>query len=296
MRKLWGLLAGLLMALPMATALAIVPPGDRDTQLDRWAERPEARVDYVTTDAPLNWSKLRVRSWRQPKPAPHVLLLHGATLQQLLKAGHVAPWGINDDPHALFYSMGFNVFELSRRGYEGSEGTPSEVAWQGRQFPDDDSAMRALLTDAAKDVKPVLAWLRTQPDVLPQGVILGHSFGGLLALHVSAAAPEIRAVVDVAGGYSSVGLAEPSKSATYAESAILDLTATRTPALLVYSPGDTLVPVALGHALAARSPATRQLVTPKTLEGRDPHSALIFGYNLGFWQDDLYAFLAKQLP
>ncbi|QLG89388.1 alpha/beta hydrolase [Chitinibacter bivalviorum] len=278
-----------------AWSLNIVPPGDRDTQLDRWSNRPEEQVVKITTEAPLNWSKLDVKVWRQPKPAPYVVLLHGSA--SIHEKGRIEGWWRNaDDVQALFYSMGFHVVQLTRRGYGDSEGTRSEV-FANKSAHSDNEYTTLLLKDAALDVAPVLQWASKQADFQPQAILVGHSFGGILALHTADLAPSVVGVIDIAGGLGFFNQTEPSKQDPTSLAAILANTKTKKPNLLIYAKHDTVIAYSLGEAIAAQQAkiSNSTLISPKTLEGRDPHAALIMGMNIEFWQDDAYRFL-RSLP
>ena len=83
---------------------------------------------------------------------------------------------------------GYGVLLLDARGYDGSEGDPNLLGWEG-----------------AKDIDAAVAWLGRRPDVT-EGRIggIGFSVGGETMLEAAASNTGLRAVVSEGAGTRSV--------------------------------------------------------------------------------------------
>ena len=120
-------------------------------------------------------------------PHPTVLLLHGF------------PGGdCNSDLAPIFRRAGWNCVWFHYRGFEGSEGTYSSF------------------TMLVEDVAEALKFLREEKKAAEwridsrRIVLVGHSFGGAVALAAAAQDPEIRSVVSIAA-YNPVWTARRAK-------------------------------------------------------------------------------------
>ena len=83
---------------------------------------------------------------------------------------------------------GYGVLLLDARGYDGSEGDPNLLGWEG-----------------AKDIDAAVAWLRRRPDVTEERIGgIGFSVGGETMLEAAASNTGLRAVVSEGAGTRSV--------------------------------------------------------------------------------------------
>ncbi|MDL2344063.1 CocE/NonD family hydrolase [Deinococcus sp. MIMF12] len=123
--------------------------------------------------------------WRQPDPAPAVLLLHG--------------WGQDASdmatPARLLHSAGWHALSLSLRGWRGSGGCDD----YGRSGPG--------------DLGRVLAWLEAQSWVTSTAV-LGLSLGGLVALLAAAQGHRVGQTVAINAPTDLRGIYDTTSSAT----------------------------------------------------------------------------------
>jgi alpha-beta hydrolase superfamily lysophospholipase len=230
----------------------ISPPGDEEQQYDRWRERLDYVHPVIKTDATMDWSKLDVTVWWQKKPAPYVIFLHGSDGSARERKDRKVVW--DDDLRVLFYSMGLHVVELSHRGYGESEGRNSEYnaainsVSPARMEGDDDNYIKCLSEDRASDVLPLIKWLDAQANVQGGGILLGHSFGGVVAMHLADQVASIKGVINIAGGLGK-GAKDPSKKGLMEEKQLktfLRAMSTVKPNLLIYSPKDSVIDIKLG--------------------------------------------------
>lgn len=178
--------------------------------------------------------------WRQPRPAPAALLLHG--------------WGQDASdmatPAWLLHAAGWHALSFSLRGWRGSGGGDD----YGRSGPGDTGR--------------ALAWLKAQPWVTTTAV-LGLSLGGLVALLAAAQGHRAERTVavnppaDLRGVYAgtSSGILRRYYDAVLTPEQWVDgspLTHAEQiggPTWLVIGPEDRICPPELGRTLAARAGA-----------------------------------------
>jgi pimeloyl-ACP methyl ester carboxylesterase len=78
------------------------------------------------------------------------------------------------------------VLRFDDRGFGGSGGRETLTS--------------ATSADFADDVRSIVSWLKSRPDIDPARIyLIGHSEGGMIAPMVAAANPDIRAIVLLAG-------------------------------------------------------------------------------------------------
>lgn len=81
---------------------------------------------------------------------------------------------------------GIAVLRFDDRGFGGSGGRETLTS--------------ATSADFADDVRSIVSWLKSRPDIDPARIyLIGHSEGGMIAPMVAAANPDIRAIVLLAG-------------------------------------------------------------------------------------------------
>jgi len=142
---------------------------------------------------------LEATLYRPPSDGPHPVLVfnHGSTgggrvaLSVTLRPSRQAPF---------FVARGFAVLAPMRRGRGASEG-----AHQEHEGTCDPGILGAGLARAIEDVDAAMAYLRAQPWVDAQRMLVGgQSRGGLLSVAYAAARPNAaRAVINFAGGWTS---------------------------------------------------------------------------------------------
>jgi pimeloyl-ACP methyl ester carboxylesterase len=139
---------------------------------------PHSRdVRYVSRNAVVRSLRFHFTEWGEPG-APEVLLLHGGN-----QSGH--SW----DLVSLHLSDRYHVFALDQRGHGDSE-------WAR----DQDSSLDAKAADA-------LAFIDDQK--LESPVIMGHSMGGIVTLHLAIERPDLAralVIVDVGPELSPEGV------------------------------------------------------------------------------------------
>jgi alpha/beta superfamily hydrolase len=309
MKKILGILC---FASCVNVALAntlIGPPGDEEQQYDRWRERLDYVHPLIQTDATMDWSKLDVTVWWQKKPAPYIIFLHGSDGSLREKKDRKVLW--DEELKILFYSMGLHVVELSHRGYGESEGSFSEYnaalssISPSRPEGDDANYIQLLSQDRAKDVTPVIKWLDAQTNVQGGGILLGHSFGGVVSMHLADQASSIKGVINIAGGLGKGGK-DPSKKGEMEDKQLktfLNIVHTTKPNLLIYAKNDSVIDIALGkNIFNYQNKISKSKLIVLDLEKNngnpcscsDPHSLLV-GKAVKNWQEDAYQFLSHDV-
>ena len=212
----------------------------------------------------------RLRAWFIPiaasGPGPAALVVHGWTGSASLMLP-VAP---------ALLAAGLHVLVLDTRCH-------------GRSDDDDITSM----PDFAADAERAVAWLRTDPRVDPDGVVLvGHSVGAGACLMVADADPQIAAVVSISSmadpaeymgramrRHKVPGIAvrlllseiQRAVGRRFADFAPLATIARiRAPVLLIHGDADAVVPLADAEALHAAAPDGTKLLV---ISGAD-HAAL----------------------
>lgn len=181
------------------------------------AARPRADADSMrgaeTVVVPAGSVALRALLWRPPGrgPFPAVLLLHGSgrTPEDLKRLGPYEDQAPVLGP--VFARHGYEFLYLFRRGVglSADQGTnavdllTAEAAAHGQAGR---NALQLQLLEGRElaDARAGLAFLRTRGEVDPRKIaVVGHSFGGSLAIVLAGSEPDLRAVVVFSGaGYS----------------------------------------------------------------------------------------------
>jgi uncharacterized protein len=157
------------------------------------------RPDYsAPADAPYTAEEVRV-------PTPGGFRLAGTLTLPKERRGRVpvvvtvSGSGQQDRDEAAPALPGYRLFRqvadtLGRRGI-------GVLRFDDRGFGDSEGGLEGVTSaDFAADVRAVVAWLRSRPEVDPERIVLlGHSEGGVIAPLVAADDPRLAAVVLVAG-------------------------------------------------------------------------------------------------
>lgn len=229
-----------------------------------------------TVDIPSGRLHLKAWLWMPPGrgPFPAVLFNHGsgsdaqhtAGLTLAEAAAKVAP---------VFVAHGYAFFFPCRRGHGGSEGP----------FAKDPSAH-------LDDVLAALRYLRTVPGVDPSRIALvGHSFGGQLAILAGERDPKLRAAVTFGAAAASW-----DASAETREHLLAAVRKSSVPLMLTHFAND--YSTAPGRALDGELERLHKPHVLKTYPafGRtsdDGHNAVY--YDIRQWETDVFAFLATYL-
>ena len=241
--------------------------------------------------------QLRALVWR-PKgkgPFPAVLFNHGRGLTPHTE-GRLA--GVSDLGR-IFADHGYVFMALFRRGEDLSAGQGifiGDLLERERAAKGNAAAtklqVRLLESDHLADALAGLAFLRELPDVDRRRVaVVGHSFGGSLALLAAAREKSLRAVVNFATAAGSWEGSAELRAALI--TAVGRLTA---PVLFVYAAND--FSVAPGKVLDAEmtrhSKVHRLSLYPSF--GKSVHEAHWFVYlAAATWERDVFAFLDEHM-
>lgn len=241
--------------------------------------------------------RLRALLWR-PKgngPFPAILFNHGRGLTPQTE-GRVE--GITELGR-VFTDHGYVFMALFRRGEDLSAGQgvfigdllERERATKGAEA-EQKLQLRLLETDQLKDVLAGLAFLRRIPEVdRRQIAVIGHSFGGSLALLVAERDKSLRAVVSFAGAAGSwVGSADLRERLTHAARRLA------VPVLFVYAEND--LSVAPGKVLAAEmtrlsKPGQLKLFPTFGKTAAEGHGFVYLGVSI--WEREVFAFLDSNM-
>ncbi len=168
---------------------------------------------------------------------PFLMLLHGrpADVADRLRMGLVS-YPANAQ---YFARLGFVVLIPTRLGY-GITGGPD---WEYTGACEDKRYENGVAA-AANEMAQVLKTLRQQPGIGSRGVLVGESFGGLVALSLTnGALPGVVGVVNIAGGDGGDVVQHPDRPCRPDQLATLLFhygLAARVPSLWLYSDNDRL--------------------------------------------------------
>jgi len=223
---------------------------------------------------------------------PLVVFLHGragtpearANLKNPILPGHAAYW----------MRKGFAVIAPFRPGY-GETGGP-DMERSGNSITKDgrcigDHKYKQVAENAAKPVRELIGWAKTQSWVNPQKILLvGQSVGGLTAVALGANPPSgVLAYINFVGGTGGDPIRNPGNSCF--PDVLTELygslgKTTKIPNLWLYAENDeywgATVPIEWHKAFAA-SGGSGQFVMTAPLPGRGGHSLLQWGGRL--WAD-----------
>lgn len=231
-----------------------------------------------------------------PGPFPVVLFSHGRAPSAEDRAKpHLPPPGLV----RFWLARGVAVVAPVRIGY-GQTGGPnredSGLRWDSAGQPQGVPDFSTVADRAAECDLTVLEWLRAQPWVQPQKLILvGQSVGGMTTIKLgSLNLPGVVGLVNFAGGAGGNPALSPGRSAF--PSKMTDLyrgygTLVKVPSLWLYAENDLFwgpdVPGDWFRAFAAGgSPA--QFVHTPAVPGHNGH--FLVSYGEGFWRKPLEAF------
>lgn len=225
-------------------------------------------------------------------PFPLAVFMHGragtpearANLQYPILPGHAAYWMRKD----------FAVVAPFRPGY-GQTGGPdmersgNSIAKDGRCIGD--HQYQEVAENAAKPIKELIGWAKTQSWVNPQKILLvGQSVGGLTAVALGANPPSgVLAYINFVGGTGGDPIRNPGRSCF--PEVLTDLygkygKTTKIPNLWLYAENDEYwgpdAPIEWHKAFAANG-GSGQFVMTTPVPGRGGHSLLQWGGRL--WAD-----------
>lgn len=196
----------------LAVATLALQGARAQTALARTPPRPLLRE---TVQVPVHNSNAREPHFRQNidveivrgrtrRRRPFLILLHGRAADAPERARLSLP--VYPANSAYFARLGFIVLTPLRVGY-GLSGGP-DVEYTGRCAS---KHFAAGVAPAADEVRQVIRFAAARPDVDgAHGILVGESFGGLVALAVAAAdAPGIVGVVNISGGDGGDSLHRP---------------------------------------------------------------------------------------
>ena len=277
-------IASILLLILLMDAVAVCVDGQTVT-------RPEPLVVRSGT------LQLGALLWRPngKGPFPAVLFNHGRGLtpQTEGRLAGIAELG------RVFVCHGYVFMALFRRGEDLSAAQGvfiGNLLERERAAKGDEAAkklqVRLLESDHLQDALAGLAFLRTRPEVDRQRVaVVGHSFGGSLALLVAESDRSLRAVVNFAGAAGSW-----EGSADLRQRLIAAVGRLTAPVLFVYAAND--FSVAPGKVLDAemtrRSKVHRLKLFPSFGKTTDEGHAFVY-LAVSSWEHDVFAFLDKNM-
>jgi dienelactone hydrolase len=267
------------------------------------ADAPRASADGETPRAPetvvirAGPVALRGLLWRPQGrgPFPAVLLLHGSgrTPEELKRLGPYEQQAPVLGP--VFARHGYELLYLFRRGVglSADRGTSAvdllnaELAARG-QAGRNSLQIRLLEGRELGDARAALAFLRARGEVDARKVaVVGHSFGGSLALLVAESEPDLRAAVVFSGsGYSW------DRSPELRARLLAAVDRAAAPIFYIHAANDySLNP---GRELDAHleklgKPHRLKIYPPVGRTADDGHGMLYLAVNL--WEPDVFAFL-----
>ncbi|MDQ2961802.1 MAG: prolyl oligopeptidase family serine peptidase [Pseudomonadota bacterium] len=184
-------------------AYAIDVPNNR---VERWTEEKVAGLDASSFRSmePIAWKSFdgRVISGLVARPParftgkrPVIVMIHGGPEAQA-RPGFIGRWNYFID------ELGIAVIEPNVRGSTG----------YGKTFVALDNGMKR--EDSVRDIGTLLDWIRTQPDLDADRVLVeGGSYGGYMVLGVATSFPDrIAGAVDIVGIANFVSFLESTES------------------------------------------------------------------------------------
>lgn len=270
------------------STLSLHSVADRDVAYGKWVSSTRS-ILWTESDSPWHHSKIAIKAYTHDRPAPFALVMHGTMPQTLIDMGHKEVGGM-EYLEATLYAQGFNVYELHRRGYAESEGPSCEALAARSQ-----SYNETLVKEASYDASAALKLIRQQSNVIDVGVVAGHSFGGLEAVHLADSSPDILASINLAGALS-LPSRDPTAAATPPAPEFLKRMAVTTkPTLFIYSETDWLAPIPAIKAWFSlqTAPAGNRFLAMPTLKGMDGHDGILTGDAADRWVGPLQEFVIK---
>ena len=234
-------------------------------------------------------------------PFPAVLFLHGSGRPTATADGQRDQRNRLQEPGILgpiFAEHGYVLLYLFRRGAGLSvgQGTASGDVMDGEPGREQGIRNRLQLelleTDEMDDALSGLALLRSLPDVDPRRIaVVGHSFGGSLALLLAERDPSLRAVVDFAGAAGSWENSPPLRERLLAAADDCEV-----PIFFVYAANDysTAPGLELGAAMARLAKPHRLRVYPATGTTPEDGHRLVFR-DIAAWEEDVFSFLDERV-
>lgn len=267
------------------TAVALLPTAAA-------SQADAARLETDTLIVPSGSLRLTAIVWRaeSPMPSPVVLFAHGSgcdapTLVE--KVETLAP---------AFVSRGFTFVSLFRRGHGLSRGEgecAGDLMRRERTQRGDDARaslqFRLMIGDHFDDLLAAIAFLKGQPHVDRERVIvLGHSFGGQLAILAAEQEGMVRAAIGFGAAANSW-----SGSAQLRERLLRAAGKAAAPLFIAHAAND--LSVEPGEALAAEMtrlgrPHRLRIYPPTGVSPADGHNFIFLGRDQ--WVDDVFEFLA----
>jgi dienelactone hydrolase len=219
-------------------------------------------------------------------PFPAVLFCHGSGTSFPPQRTALGP---------LFAKHGYAFLFLFRRGAGLSQGagvSSSELMERelARDGPEARNRLqlRLLETDELDAERAGLAFLRDRSVVDASRIaVVGHSFGGSLALLLAEAEPDVRAVVDFAGSANSWGSSAPLRERLLASAA-----RGGAPVFFAYAENDesTAPAKALAAAMEQRGrPHMVRIYPPLGTTAAEGHDLVYSGVSV--WESDVFTFL-----
>lgn len=265
--------------------LSLQTVAGRDAAYGDWVASSRTLL-WTISDSPWHHSKIAIKAYTHANPAPFALVMHGSAFPALMEVGHKEVGGM-EYLEATLYAMGFNVYELHRRGYAESEG-PSCESLAARTHSYD----ATLVHEADYDASAALKLIRAQPNVIDEGVVAGHSFGGLESVHLADGSNDIIASINMAGAltYISHDQVTPPSPEFLKQFAV-----TRKPTMFIYSETDWLAPIPAMRAWYAlqTAPAGNRFLALQTLKEIDGHDGINTGDAADRWTGPLQEFVLQ---
>jgi dienelactone hydrolase len=224
-------------------------------------------------------------------PFPAVLFNHGSgATAEPEKPAALGP---------VFARHGYVFLFLYRRGsgLSADQGTPAgelmekEMATKGIEARD--ALHLRLMDEHLTDASAGLDFLRAREDVDRKRVaVVGHSFGGILAIIMAATDDDIRAVVDFAGAAQSWATSDALRALLLAS-----VDRTKAPVFFIHAENDySIAPgVALSTEMLSLDKPRRFEIYPtvgKTME--EGHDLVYLAVER--WEHDVFDFLEEHMP
>jgi len=279
----------------LAATVGLVRPARADTRT------PPPPEDVVLKSGALRLHALLYRpAGRGPFPA--VLFNHGSARPTSTDAGRRDAANRERQAAALgpvFARHGYVLLFLFRRGdgRSAGEGTASGEVMERERIAHGPEGrnriqLQLLETEELDDAMAGLAFLRARPEVEPGRLaVVGHSFGGSLALLLAERDPGVGAVVVFAGAANSWAGSPPLRDRLLAAARAI-----AAPVFFVYAANDYSVEPArvLGAERARLGRPQRVRIYPPTGETADDGHAFVWT-SVPAWEEDVSAFLEESL-